>query len=150
MSVRVDIEESIDRPVEEVFDRLADIDGYPDWLPRAGIYRGGGLVDPHESVGNGTEFYDDTIFGRFRGRVTVFEPPDRIEFHQTLRLGGARLFDSLPGYELESTDEGTRVHHYGEARPHGPLRLLEPLFRAIARRERKRVIDELSDSMTGD
>jgi uncharacterized protein YndB with AHSA1/START domain len=36
--IRIEIDTVIARPVEQVFDRLANIDGYPQWLPKSRVF----------------------------------------------------------------------------------------------------------------
>jgi uncharacterized protein YndB with AHSA1/START domain len=143
--IRLQIDRTIDRPIEEVFDRLADIDGYRTWMPQSGLFRDSESVAGH-ATGVGTEFRDITRMGVLPGRVTVFERPNRIAFHQVLRRHDEVVFDSRPSYELEATAEGTMVRHHAEGELHGALRLLEPIVRLMARRERTRTLDALQAS----
>lgn len=139
-------ERHIEQPVEAVFTRLVDIDGYRDWLPRSLIFKGGGLNDPDREIEVGTRFVDRTPFGRFHGEVTELDPPRRVAFEQSLRQFGRPVFVSKPSYTLEPTDNGTRVIHDAVGETYGPTRLLEPLVRVLASRERRRTIDELRES----
>lgn len=126
--IRVDVHETIDQPLQEVFGRLADIDGYREW--RAG---GGGIFltctqDSPGPVGEGTQYTDRTRLGMVRGEVVEFDPPSRLIFHYTSRLFGRTTIEGWPGYTLSTGDTGgTLVHHHAEARTYGPLRLLEPV-----------------------
>lgn len=38
-TIRYQTRARIDRPVSEVFARLADLDGYRTWMPRTGLFR---------------------------------------------------------------------------------------------------------------
>jgi uncharacterized protein YndB with AHSA1/START domain len=143
--IRLQIDRTIDRPIEEVFDRLADIDGYRAWMPQNGLFRDSESV-AGDTSGVGTEFRDITRMGVLPGRVTDFERPHRIAFHQVLRRGGKVVFDSRPSYELEAAGEGTIVHHHAEGELHGLLRLFEPFARLMARRERTRTVEALKAS----
>lgn len=145
--IRVDIRERIPGPVEEVFRRLTDIDGYADW--RAGS--GGIFVtcsqDSPGPVGEGTRYTDRTRLGTVLGEVVEFDPPYRVVFHYTSRLFGRTTIEGWPGYALEpDAAGGTLVHHHAEARTYGPLRLLEPLMQRVADHERRVTVQALKES----
>lgn len=144
--IELEFEVEIERPIEDVFARLADIDRYREWLPKSLIFKGGGLVTPTADVGLGTEFIDITPLGRLRGTVTQFQPPARIGFEQTLRRWGKPVFVSRPSYELTAWDPGTHVRHRGEVELSGSLAFTEPLVRRLALGERSRVVQELKRS----
>lgn len=145
--IQVDIHETIHQPVEEVFTRLVDIDGYREW--RAG---GGGIFrtcsqDSPGAVGEGTRYTDRTWLGTVRGEVVEFDRPRRVVFHYTTRMLGRTAMEGWPGYTLESDGAGaTEVHHHAEARAYGPFRLMEPLIQRVADRERGATVQALKQS----
>ncbi len=139
-------ERHIEQPVEVVFARLVDIDGYGEWLPRSLIFKGGGLREPERDIEVGTEFVDRTPFGRFHGEVTELDPPRRVAFEQKLHQFGKLMFVSKPSYTLEPTDDGTKVIHDAVGETYGPTRLFEQLVRVLASQERSRTIDQLQES----
>lgn len=145
--VRVEIEETIDRPIEVVFDRLVDIPRYPEWMPKKGL-----LItctqDSKGQVGLGTAYSDKTWLGTARGEVVAFERPNRVVFRYTLRWLGALVMEGRPGYVLESDGEGrTLVHHTAEGHLAGPFKVLRPVVQVIARGERRRTVDALKASL---
>lgn len=145
--IQVDIRTTIPAPMEQVFDRLADIDRYGEW--RAG---GGGIFvassqDPTGPVRQGMRYTDRTRLGAVRGEVAELHRPRRIIFHYWSRLLGMTLLEGWPGYTLEPDGAGgTLVHHHAEARTYGPVRLLEPLLQRIAEHERSRTVRALERS----
>jgi uncharacterized protein YndB with AHSA1/START domain len=142
------VDRVINRPIEEVFDRLADINGYGDWMSRDGLFRDSQQVSDGP-IEVGTEFYDRSSLGELRGEVTEFEQPRRLGFRQVLHRNDSPIFESRPSYVLEQTGEGTAVHHHAEAEFRGIYKVLEPVAYFVARRERKRVLDSLESSLTG-
>ena len=148
--IQLEFETTIQRPIEEVFARLVDIDSYEDWLPHSLIFRGGGLKQPEEEVTEGTEFVDVTPIGKFHGRVTEFEPPTRVAFEQNLSRRGDRVFSSRPSYVLQQTDDGTLVTHHAQGELYGPLSFTEPVVRMLASHERQRTFDQLKRSLEDD
>lgn len=128
--VKLEIDETIDRPIEEVFERLVDIDAYPRWLPRSRVFRSCHKTSAGPVV-EGTTYVDDTRFGKAFGDVVDFEPPDRVIFRYRMRFLGMELMEGRPGYVLEALGAGrTRVPHLAEAKLRGAFKVLKPTIRA--------------------
>src|SRR5205807_6140927 len=83
-TVRYETRTTIDRPISDVFARLADLDGYRTWMRRTGLFRRSGQTSDGP-LGPRTAYFDATRMGTFRGEVTDYEPPARIGFRETLR-----------------------------------------------------------------
>src|SRR5215471_18717552 len=98
-TVRYEARTTIDRPIGEVFARLADLDGYRTWMHRTGLFRRSGQTSD-DPLGPGTAYFDATRMGTFRGEVTDYQPPARIAFRETLRLFGSDLTEARPEYLL--------------------------------------------------
>lgn len=144
--IRVDIRRTIDRPIEEVFDRLVDIARYPEWMPESGIFRSC-TQDSPGPVDVGTRYTDYTPVGAIPGEVVELERPHRVVFHYVVRLLGATAMEGWPGYTLEPHEPArTIVHHRAEARLYGPFRMLRPLVQRLADGERGRTVDALKRS----
>lgn len=147
--IHVEIHETIEQPIEDVFEQLIDIDGYPDWMPEGGLF----VTCSQESegpVGEGTRYRDVTRLGTVRGDVVAFRAPREVTFHYTARLFGVMAMEGWPGYTLEPAGAGaTRVHHVANGRLYGPFRLFRPLVQRIAEGERRRTVDALKASLEG-
>jgi uncharacterized protein YndB with AHSA1/START domain len=100
-TVRYETRTTIDRPISDVFARLADLDGYRTWMRRTGLFRRSGQTAAGP-LGLGTAYFDATWMGTFRGEVTDYEPPARIGFRETLRWFGSDLMEARPEYILEA------------------------------------------------
>jgi hypothetical protein len=85
--------------------------------------------------------------GTFRGEVTVYEPPARIGFRETLRWFGSDLMEARPEYILEADGDKTIVHHVAEGDLFGMTRLIKPIAALLARSERTRTIESLKRSL---
>jgi len=145
-TVRYEARTTIDRPIGEVFARLADLDGYANWMHRTGLFRRSGQTsDGH--LGPGTEYFDATRMGTFRGQVTDYEPPARIGFRETLRLFGSDLMEARPEYLLKADRDKTIVHHIAEGELFGVMRLMKPVASLLARRERMQTVESLRRSL---
>lgn len=144
--IKVYIEEKIMRPKDQVFQYLADLNGYNNWLAKKGVFRGTKQI----STGipkKGTEFFDYTILGRFKGEITEFEPPVKIAFRQKFKIFGVLLMESRPSYELQSINNGTKILHFGEAELFGIAKLYYPRAKKLAVRERGRTVRGLKEAM---
>lgn len=139
------IDGTVDRPIEEVFERLVDIDDYRNWMDRSWLFMDTGQVS-EGPVDQGTEFYDKTILGTLPGSVIHFERPTTVVFRQVLEFGKTIAFESRPGYVLEPVDGATVVHHIAEGELFGLYKFLEPIVQVLARVERRRTMRELMRS----
>jgi uncharacterized protein YndB with AHSA1/START domain len=122
---------TINRPAHEVFDYLADGTHNRDW-------RSGVLEIEKASAGEGEgASYRQVLAGpggrRIQGdyRVTVFDPPRRLEFLVT--AGPARPSGT---FELtETPDHGTRVKFALDIKPTGLMKLMTPMITKQMRSE---------------
>jgi len=140
---------TIDRPISDVFARLADLDGYKTWMRRTGLFRRSGQTSDGP-LGLGTAYFDATRMGTFRGEVTDYEPPARIGFRETLRWFGSDLMEARPEFILEAEGDKTIVHHIAQGELFGMMRLMKPVAALMARSERARTIESLRRSLESD
>jgi uncharacterized protein YndB with AHSA1/START domain len=145
-TVRYESRTTIDRPVSDVFARLADVDDYRTWMRRTGLFRRSGRSSDGP-IGLGTPYFDATWMGTFRGEVTDYDPPTRIGFRETLHLFGSDLMEARPAYVLEADGDKTVVHHVAEGELFGPMRLMKPVAALMARSERARTVKSLRRSL---
>jgi uncharacterized protein YndB with AHSA1/START domain len=145
-TVRYETRTTIDRPISDVFTRLADLDGYRTWMHRTGLFRRSGQTS-HGPRGAGTAYFDATRMGTFRGQMTDYEPPSRIGFRETLRWLGADVMEARPEYFLEADGDRTIVHHVAEGELFGWMRLMKPAAALMAKSERPRTLKSLRRSL---
>jgi uncharacterized protein YndB with AHSA1/START domain len=136
-------------PIEQVFARLADIDGHNDWMPKKGsILRHTQQTSPGEPT-LGTTYLDDTSYGPTPGEVVEFDPPHRLVYHwwDKSRRGKVKL-EGWPEYSLEVIDHNTtRVRHHATMHTYGLYRAAKPLLARLAMRERTATVDALAVSL---
>lgn len=147
--VRYETRTTIDRPIDDVFARLADLDGYKSWMHRTGLFRRSGRTSDGP-LGLGTDYYDATRMGTFRGEVTEYQPPARIGFRETLRWFGADLTEARAAYVLEADEDRTIVHHVAEGELFGVMRIMKPVAGWLAKSERGRTVKSLQRSLESD
>jgi hypothetical protein len=145
--IRVEVEKMIDWPIEDVFDRLVDIDGYSEWLPQSRVF-----LDSWQTskgpVTQGTTFIDKTWVGLYRGRVTTFQRPTQVNFRMRLRWVSLDVMESRPQYKLAPVKNNrTEIRHVAEGKLYGPFKLLEPYVAIHAQRERNRTVQILKESL---
>ena len=122
---------TIDRPASEVFDYLADGMHNREWrngvleIDRTSAAAGEGATYRQVLAGPGGRRIDGDY------RVTVFSPPQRLEFLVT--AGPARPNGV---FELtENPDNSTRVRFALELRPTGVMKLMTPMIARQMQRE---------------
>jgi uncharacterized protein YndB with AHSA1/START domain len=148
-TVRYESRTTIDRPIDDVFTRLADLDGYTTWMHRTGLFRRA-RKSSDGAVVLGTAYFDATRMGTFRGEVTEFQPPTRLGFRETLHWFGSDLMEARPEYGLEADGNTTIVHHIADGELFGLMRLMKPVAALLARSERARTLESLKRSFDSD
>src|SRR5215510_10655778 len=122
---------TISRPLQEVFDYLADGTHNKDWrdgvleIERTSADKGQGATYRQVLAGPGGRRIDGDY------RITVFDPPRRLEFLVT--AGPARpsgVFELTDG-----TDRATVVRFTLDLRPTGFMKLMTPMIARQMRRE---------------
>jgi uncharacterized protein YndB with AHSA1/START domain len=141
--IQVKIDIIINRPIQEVFEKLIDIPGYNEWMPDKGLFVSC-TKDSEGPVGPGTLYSDKTLIGTVRGRVSEFDRPNKVVFQYRAERGGKIIMEGWPGYKLENKNNGTTIlHHFAKGYLYGPFRLLQPVIQRIARNERQRTVNAL-------
>jgi uncharacterized protein YndB with AHSA1/START domain len=143
--VVVEVERTVAAPIEEVFARLADIEGHNAWVPGGGsILRGSRQTSPGP-VAVGTTYEDHTRMGTMPGEVAELVAPHRIVYHWWDRsTSGTTRMEGWPAYTLEAVGEReTLVRHQARLRANGVRALGAPLLKLVARRERTATMDAL-------
>jgi uncharacterized protein YndB with AHSA1/START domain len=145
-TVRYEMRTTIDRPIGDVFARLADVDGYATWMHRTGLFRRSGRTSDGP-LGEGTAYFDATRMGTFRGHITEYQLPSRIAFRETLRWFGSDLTEARAEYRLEADQDRTIVDHIAVGELFGLMRLMKPVAALLARSERTRTVKSLRRSL---
>lgn len=135
-------------PIDEVFARLADIEGHNEWMPtRGSILHHTEKTSPGPTA-KGTTYLDKTLAGWMAGEVEEFEPPTTLLFHWWDRSKkGTLCAQGWPGYRLEATGERTTlVRHHARLETYGIYRMSTPVLHWMAVRERNVTLDALEAS----
>jgi len=148
-TIRFESRTVISRPVDVVFERVADLGGYRRGMHRTGLFRRSELTS-EAPVREGTTYFDATRMGTFEGEVTEYAPPSRIAFRETLRWFGTAMSQARPEYFLEGNDDATVVHHVAVGELYGWMRFMRPAAAWMANRERTRTLNSLKRSLESD
>jgi uncharacterized protein YndB with AHSA1/START domain len=142
--VRIEGEIVIDRPVEEVFDVVADERNEPRFNPRIR------LVEQISDgpIGVGTRFRAETVsMGRPVEMVieyTGYERPRRLA--STTHMSSMDIQYTLT---FEPVPEGTRMRWSGELEPRGIFKLMSPMVAGMGRRQEQRIWTALKHLLEG-
>jgi uncharacterized protein YndB with AHSA1/START domain len=143
-----EIQRTIRAPIDAVFARLVDIDGYNDWMAGTGsMLKHTRQTSPGEP-GVGTTFVDETSQGAMPGEIAEMERPHLVVFHWWEKSKSGNLtFEGWPSYRLEPIgDSETLVRHRGKLVSYGVWRLGTPIWRRLAVKERITTLEALQAS----
>jgi uncharacterized protein YndB with AHSA1/START domain len=129
--IRASWSQQVERPQEQVFDYVADLDHEPEWNPDASnVVR----TSPGE-VGLGTVWEEDfRRVGHYVTTIDAYERPRLVAFDARNPRTDARV-----RFELSPAGErATKVTCTVELTMKGPMRVLEPLLAGSIRRQIER------------
>jgi uncharacterized protein YndB with AHSA1/START domain len=130
-------------PAEKIFDVIIDFGGQDRWLTPSSAYHGT-LEVSSDPVTLGTTYREPGPFGVRHGRVTEFERPTALTFHQpmTMRLHAGTV-DVLMRYTLTPVEGGTRVRRVVTLGIPWSLKLVQPVLIRAFRTESSRTLRAL-------
>lgn len=143
--VEFEVTRTVHAPIDDVFARLTDINGYNHWMPQRGSIRRHSEQTSPGAPRVGTTYLDATAVGPTPGEITELDAPRVIVFHWWTKSEAGKLHaEGWPGYALSPDGpESTVVRHHATLQTYGSYRLATPMFRWMARRERTATIDAL-------
>jgi uncharacterized protein YndB with AHSA1/START domain len=147
-TIEFDLERVVRAPIDEVFARLVDIEGYNAWMPKKGTMLKRTRQTSPGAPAVGTTFVDETSQGDMPGEIEALEAPNTVVFHWWEESkSGKRTFEGWPSYQLESAgDSSTLVRHHAKLTMYGMYAFGSPIFRRFAVKERTLTIDALRAS----
>jgi uncharacterized protein YndB with AHSA1/START domain len=141
---RVSGEFLINRPVEMVFDYVADQRNELAYNPR--MVRSEKITEG--PIGVGTRFRATARSGRRAMEMLI----EITEYDRPRRLGSRTTMSSVDvngGLTFEPADGETRMSWSWEVSPHGPLRLLAPFVARLGRRQEQTIWTGLKARVEG-
>ena len=131
---------TIDRPIDEVFAYLSDVERHPEWVSSVLATR----KTSDGPMGLGATFTEE---GKTLGRhlegtweITAYEPPHTIQ--QRMKLGPAQVIITAT---MEAANGGTKVTIVQEGETGGLLKLADPL---VARSLKKQLAADVETLRT--
>lgn len=134
----------IDRPVEDVFDYVADECNEPSYNAQMRLAEK--ISDG--PIGVGTQFRAEVVSGGRPVSMVI----EFIEYERPRRLASKTTMSSMDiAYTLtfEPVREGTRMRWSGEIQPHGMVKLMGPLVAWLGRRQELRIWTGLKGLLEG-
>ncbi|MFL6022732.1 MAG: SRPBCC family protein [Marmoricola sp.] len=146
--IEFELQRVVNAPADQVFDRLADINGHNDWMPAKGSIRKHSEQTSPGAPTLGTTYVDRTSMGDAPGEIEVFEPASRLVYHWWDKARSGRLkYEGWPAYTLEAQPDGTTlVRHDARIQTYGMYNLVVPMFRVLAKKERSLTLAALAQS----
>lgn len=147
-TIEFELQRTIQAPIGEVFARLVDIEGYNTWMPKEGTMLKRTRLTSTGEPAVGTTFDDETTEGTIPGEIAELDAPHKVVFHWWDKSKTGKLkSEGWPGYTLQvAGDDVTLVHHQAKLTMYGMTRLLAPIYRRYAVKERTVTIDALKAS----
>lgn len=147
-SIQFVLERTIPAPIDEVFARLVDIEGYNAWMPKKGTLLKHARQTSPGPPAVGTTYDDETTQGTLPGEIVELEAPHKVVFHWWDKSKAGRLkSEGWPAYSLQPAGENTTlVRHHPKLTMYGLTNLLAPIYRRYAIKERTITIDALKAS----
>jgi uncharacterized protein YndB with AHSA1/START domain len=144
----VDLERTIRAPIDQVFARLVDFEGYDEWMAGTGSMLKQTRQTSPGDPSVGTTFVDETSQGPVPGEIVEMEAPHTVVFHWWEESRSGKLkFEGWPSYHLQASgDSATLVRHRGTLMSYGVWRLGRPIWRRFAVKERTITVDALKAS----
>jgi uncharacterized protein YndB with AHSA1/START domain len=121
----------VDRPIEEVFDFLADGTNDPKFSPRVLDIAKTTEGEPGVGTVYASTVKDAGVKTKREFKITEFERPTRIRWQE---ISKNLVMAPEGGYDLAPEGEGTRVTIHNVLEGHGLGKLLEPLALRGARK----------------
>ena len=149
-TIEFELQRVVNAPAQQVFDRLADINGHNDWMPSKGSIRKHSEQTSPGVPSQGTTYVDQTTMGDAPGEIEVFEPASRLVYHwwDKAKCGKVKG-EGWPAYSLEEQPDGsTLVRHDARVHTYGIYTLPVPMFifRRMALKERSVTLEALAKS----
>lgn len=151
MEVKLNFETNVEAPIEDVFERVADMPHYKDWLPNSNAFGGTKDVSPYP-VQLGTHYLDYGPQGERPGVVNFFDRYTKLGFRHTMLVNNLGLnlnTDIQIIYQFQDVDaKSTVVKRQLIMTITGPKRsmLAVPFVKLAFVRENRRIMRALKRS----
>lgn len=132
----IEIKTEVKKPVEEVFNFVANIPNYPEWAPASSTMFIENKVSPGP-IGVGTTFEDKLHYGRVTGRVIEYKPYERFVFEQKW-FPDSHVMEMRVEYGFAPSNGNTQISHKFNIIPVELFTPMKGLLTDLCREERQR------------
>jgi uncharacterized protein YndB with AHSA1/START domain len=133
---------TINRPAEVVFSLIADLPNYSQWLSPSNLFEQTMQISD-SPIKLGSTYLDKGQASTMQGKITEFQPPNRLTFFQTTQFK-ILIFpvglDIQIQYVLERIENGTRVNRNTTVDAKGVARLAQPMLIKSIKAENERIL----------
>jgi dehydrogenase/reductase SDR family member 12 len=140
-SVKLQETRTVDRPIEEVFDYVADFGNIEEWDPGVVTSRRRG-----DGVGPGTEFEVEVRFGSGTApmvyEITEFERPSKV-----VLVGTSDRLVAVDEITFTDEDGRTRIDYTADLQFRGLFSLVAPFIRGSLRKVGEKALDGLARAL---
>lgn len=146
MTFQFEVEERIDRPVEEVFDYVTNVENDEEWHPNV---TESSQIDGEMREGTTWSMSYDSPFGvtELHEECIVYEQPNRFGYETKNGLLGGRIRTTESVFNFAQDGDGTKLTLSGETQVNGVLRVLRPLFKRMVHGELQTQLAELKSTL---
>ena len=138
--IKIELSTHINKPTQDVFDFIAILSNYTEWLEGGETYVGTQQTSLGPA-GVGTTYIDKSGPATMHGEIIEYQSPTRITFRQGMKLI-VPAFEVTMRYTLEDQgDETTKVIRNYQMELYGIVRLTTPWIRTITRKENERILE---------
>ena len=107
--IEFELTRTVHAGIQDVFARLADIDGHNDWMPKKGSMLRRTRQTSPGAPALGTTYLDETSAGPTPGEIAEFQPPHTLVYHWWDRSKAGKLkLEGWPAYRLEAGEAAPR------------------------------------------
>ena len=135
------------KPVGLVFDLIADVSRYDQWVPQRSNFFIENKLTSDGPIGVGTTYFDRLRYGgKSMGEITQHDRPSNVRFHQQTFFG-LSVFSADIDYFFKTQNKLTEITHHFAAKTHGLFRIAEPALSAVIRREREKTCEAIKQAI---
>jgi|GEM_PF-934527 len=139
----------INAGIHDVFDCLAALDKYSDWLATSDTYQETEIITDLP-IRQGTQYRDNGSQVIMKGEITVYQAPQKLTFSQFTELkmlGLANKMHILIEYDLVDNSGKTALTRKQSVELSGIVILVTPFLRSIMKKENERILQTLKSHL---
>jgi len=142
----IEIKTEVNKPVEDVFQLVADIPNYAKWVSQISPIFIDTKISPAGPVKVGTTFEDKLKIGKNVGKVVEYKPHERIVFEQKL-YPESHFAEMRIEYYFEPINGSTRLINRFDVTPIDFFAPMKTVLTEFCREERQRTCEAIKNTL---